>query len=175
MTGTAVARRRPRAGSTVALAVLVPALAVACGPPSGMTGADGSARTPATGASTVDPAGYARDLVEATNAVRADAGLSALPVSECARAAAAQRAADLVGSTALEHAPMDAVLAACAPATFAAENLSRASAPASQVVQAWLGSAGHRANLLSASVTELGVGCAPDGPEVLCSQVYLGP
>lgn len=155
------------------LAVLVPALTAGCGPPTDV--ADGDGRTPTVQASPVDPAGYARDLVEETNAVRVDSGLDALRVSECAQAAATQRAVDLVGSPALEHAPMDAVLAACADATFAAENLSRASAPASQVVLAWLGSAGHRANLLSEAVTELGVGCVPDGLEVLCSQVYLGP
>jgi uncharacterized protein YkwD len=85
------------------------------------------------------------------------------------------RAADLVGEDALEHAPLGPVLAACAGPTVAAENLSRAAAEPPAVVDAWLGSPGHRANVLDPTLDELGVACVADGDQVLCSAVFLGP
>lgn len=75
----------------------------------------------------------------------------------------------------LEHAPLAPVITACAPLTTAAQNLSRAAAAQPAVVDAWLSSSGHRANLLHPALTQLGVGCVLDGGQMLCSQVFLGP
>lgn len=122
-----------------------------------------------------DPEAYAAALLAGTNDARATAGLAPLSDSACARDAAAGRAAALLGAPALEHAPLDDVLVACAPRTVAAENLSRAAATPDRVVEAWLGSPGHRQNLLSPTVTELGVACVSDGGALLCSQIFLGP
>ncbi|QTE29009.1 CAP domain-containing protein [Pengzhenrongella sicca] len=121
------------------------------------------------------PGEYAAELVAGTDAARADEGLPALAPSACAQAAALERAAALVGAAELTHASLAGVIAACAPATTAAENLSRATAAPAEVLAAWLDSPGHRANLLDPDLTELGIGCVPDGAEMLCSQVYLGP
>jgi len=121
-----------------------------------------------------DPAQYAADLVVETNRVRADEGLATLTVSSCATTAGVERARDLVGEE-LEHAPMGSVLEECAPSTTVAENLARAAATPHDVVEAWLGSPGHRANLLDPSLDQVGIGCLLDGEEMLCSQVFLGP
>lgn len=121
-----------------------------------------------------DPAAYAAELVAETNAVRADEGLALLDVSDCATDEAAERATALDGDLPLEHASLTPVLEACAPATTAAENLVRAAATPHDVVDAWLDSAGHRANLLDPDVQEVGIGCLLDGDEMLCSQVFLG-
>jgi uncharacterized protein YkwD len=99
----------------------------------------------------------------------------ALTASACAEGAAVPRAQALVGAAGLEHAPMDDVLARCAPSTTAAENLSRAAATPAEVVDAWLGSYGHRENLLSPTLTDVGVACVRDDAAMLCSQVFLGP
>ncbi|MGW6132168.1 CAP domain-containing protein [Cellulomonas sp. NPDC055163] len=123
----------------------------------------------------VDLAAYAVGLVDATNAARAADGLDPLAASGCARDGAATRAAALVGQDALAHAPLGPVLAACAGPTVAAENLSRAAAEPPAVVDAWLGSPGHRANVLDPTLDELGVACVADGDQVLCSAVFLGP
>lgn len=131
---------------------------------------------------TVDLDTYATGLAAATATARREAGVEPLETSRCATRAAARRAEALVGHP-LEHAPLAAVLADCAPATTAAENLSRAPADAggpADVVAAWLDSPGHRANLLDADLTAVGVTCVPDDsdpdvPQVLCSQVFLGP
>jgi len=89
--------------------------------------------------------------------------------------AALQRASDLVGVAELTHTPLAGVIADCAPATTAAENLSRAAASPPAVVDAWMDSPGHRSNLLDPALTEIGVGCVLDADAMLCSQVFLGP
>jgi uncharacterized protein YkwD len=122
-----------------------------------------------------DPTAYAAALVVGTNAARAAAGLDALEPSDCATSAAVTRAQELTGGKPLEHAPLAPVITACAPLTTAAENLSRAAAAPQAVVDAWLNSPGHRANLLDPTLTQLGVGCVLDGGQMLCSQVFLGP
>lgn len=121
-----------------------------------------------------DPVAYATGVVDATNAARDAEGLPALAMSACATQQAATRAAALVGAE-LEHASLQGVLAACAPSTTAAENLSRGAADPAQVVEAWLGSPEHRANLLDADLTDVGVSCRMEAGEMLCAQVFLGP
>ena len=81
----------------------------------------------------------------------------------------------LSGGRDLTHASLSPVIKACAPSTSAAENLSRAAADPQAVVDAWLGSPGHRANLLDPALTETGVACLLDADRMLCAQVFLGP
>lgn len=136
----------------------------------------GPTATPATSAASpvaLDPAPYAAALVEGTNAARRADGLQALDVSACAEQAAARRASELVGVPELTHAPMDDVIEDC-DSVRTAENLSRASAPAADVVDAWLDSPGHRNNLLDPDLRQVGIVCVPDGEALLCSQVFLG-
>lgn len=123
--------------------------------------------------SSADPAQTAADLEALTNDARAAEGLPELAPSDCAVDAAAERAAALVGNADLPHAPMDPVLEACG-VTVAGENLSRATVPADAVVDAWMGSPGHRSNILDPQFTAIGVACVPDGDATLCSQVFLG-
>ena len=121
-----------------------------------------------------DPSRYAAQLVDETNDARAEHDLPALAVSDCAAAAGGERAAALIGGEELEHAPMGSVIAQCTPYTVAAENLVRAAATPDDVVEAWLESPGHRANLLDRDLEQVGIGCLLDGDEMLCSQVFLG-
>lgn|GEM_PF-1518906 len=126
-----------------------------------------------------DPRTYAALVVEETNALRAAEGAGELATDACAEEAASARAAALVGAEDLEHAPLDDVIATCAPpGGAAAENLSRAAATPAAVVEAWDGSPGHRANLVDPDLTAVGVGCVLDDgrdpAEMLCAQVFLG-
>ena len=57
---------------------------------------------------------------------------------------------------------------------MAGENLSRATVPPENVVATWMGSAGHRANILDPAFTQLGVACVADGDAALCAQVFVG-
>ncbi|MDQ0372106.1 CAP domain-containing protein [Cellulomonas humilata] len=162
--------RRARLGwvliaAGVALAVLVVLL---------LLRPDGSTPRQPWSAVGADPVAYAADLVAETNLARGDEDLPALTVSSCATAAGEKRAEALVGEE-LEHAPMTTVLEACAPSTTAAENLVRAAATPHDVVAAWLGSPGHRSNLLDPALEQVGIGCLLDDRQMLCSQVFLGP
>lgn len=123
----------------------------------------------------LDPGSYATELVELTNETRVEEGLPELAVSACAREAGLQRAAALVDEVELTHASMAPVIDACAPLTTAAENLVNSTAEPIEVVEAWLGSPGHRANIVDPDLTEIGIGCVPDAEKMLCSQVFLGP
>ena len=128
---------------------------------------------PAVATNLADPAAYAAEGVGATNEARAAEGLDELEFSECAARAAAERATALVGVAELTHAPLDGAMRDCG-VEQAAENLSRASAPVDDVVEAWLGSPGHRHNLLDPSLLQIGVACVPGEDALLCSQVFLG-
>lgn len=122
-----------------------------------------------------DPDAYAAELFTLTNEARVAHGQAPLSESSCARTAALERAAALVDDEELEHASLAPVIRACEPLTTAAENLVNSSAGAAEVVDAWLDSAGHRANMLDPELTELGIGCVHDDDTLLCSQVFLGP
>ena len=113
-------------------------------------------------------------IVAATNEARAAEGMGPLATSDCATQVATARATALVGTATLEHAPLDDALAGCG-VSVAGENLSRATVPPEDVVDTWMGSAGHRANILDPAFTQLGVACVADGDAALCSQVFLGP
>ncbi len=134
-----------------------------------------STEAPSDAPTTLDPDSYATELVELTNETRAEEGLEDLELSRCAREAALERAAALVGDEELVHAPLTPVIDACAPLTTAAENLVNSTAAPIDVVEAWLGSPGHRGNIVDPDLTEIGIGCVPDGQKLLCSQVFLGP
>lgn len=163
-------KRRARSGRLlVAAAGLLLVLLCAC------SGPQAPPASTAETSSRQEPATYAAELLDLTNEARGEEGLEPLEDSRCAREAAADRARALVGESELEHAPLAPVIEACAPLTTAAENLVNSEAASSEVLAAWLGSPGHRSNILDPDLTEIGIACIPDGEQVLCSQVFLGP
>lgn len=160
----------------VGAALVVLALVLAFGGrahPDGPTTASPSPSSTPWSPAGADPAAYAARLVALTNAERTRQGIPALASSGCATSQAAARAAALAGDKPLEHAPMAPVMAACAVAE-AGENLARAAATPDDVLKAWLGSPGHRSNLLDPTYDAMGVACRLDGRQMLCSQVFVG-
>jgi uncharacterized protein YkwD len=127
---------------------------------------------------------YAGALFSLANGARADAGLSALSWNGCAAGEAVGRAARALPKSSLEHEP---ITFACASA-LSGENLARTSRGASGMHDLWMGSSGHRANILSPDFAQLGVGCtaysksdpaarAKDAGDIggmLCSQMFYG-
>lgn len=180
--------KRALRSAALALAVMtaVAACTDAAAPvPGGTPVPSASPHVPVDVAQFGTPEDYAAAMVAATNAARAAEGLSPLVTSECAAAQGALRAADLVEAGGeLVHAPLLPVKDAClADVTEAmtGENLSHAAASPEVVVDAWMGSAGHRANILTPGFTEIGISCTvtvetgTDGmDEMLCSQIFLG-
>lgn len=152
--------RRARA----ALAAAVVLLASAC------TGPGGPKAEPT--ATPSDSGSYAAELERLVNEERTDAGLDPLVHDDCAAAGAQERATALVGQAELTHAPLTEVLTACG-VERAGENLSSAAVPPREVVDAWLGSTGHLANIIDEGFTAGAVACAQDGPEQTCSHIFL--
>jgi uncharacterized protein YkwD len=176
---TQAATQRQRPSRLVAALILGGSLLTLVACTSGPEAANPSPSTSAThgpaSATPSDSTQYAAQIVRESNRVRHAQGLPALGGSKCAQGAARERASDLIGEAKLTHAPLAGTIMACAPATTAAENLSRAASSPPAVIDAWMNSAGHRSNLLDPALTEIGVGCVLDGKAMLCSQVFLGP
>jgi len=131
------------------------------------------------------PADYAQELFAKTNEQRVDQGLAELAWSECLEAKALPRALTTLPTDALTHEPLAAT---CDPGAKSGENLTRGPYPADNVVERWMGSEGHRANILDPEFTTSGIACvamsftdptreAADGEEragYACSQLFEG-
>jgi uncharacterized protein YkwD len=120
------------------------------------------------------PGEYADQLTVATNHARSDLDLPSLDASDCLERAARERAAELVGEQ-LEHRPLVAVTERCAAGGRVAENLVETSRDPAAVVDAWLGSSGHRNNLVDPALREIGTACVATQQGVLCSQLSAAP
>lgn len=98
-------------------------------------------------------------ILEGTNAARADAGLTALRVDPCLARMAQRHAQRLAASGSLYHQDLGTVMASCGTST-AGENVAMNHTGAADMVDQWLGSSGHRANLLNSRFTLIGIGVA---------------
>jgi uncharacterized protein YkwD len=109
-------------------------------------------------------------IVQLTNSERATAGLPALRASTALMTAAQLHADQMARLGRLEHVlsgaqyprPEDRLAAAGYQWSSYAENIAMGQSSAAAVMDSWMHSSGHRANILSTSVTELGIGFARD-------------
>ena len=105
---------------------------------------------------------YAAQVVSLVNAERAKYGLSALTMDSSVTAAAQVRAGELYRS--FSHTRPDgrscftALREAGASYSGAGENIAYGQRSPEAVMQAWMNSSGHRANILSNKYTKIGVG-----------------
>ncbi len=111
--------------------------------------------------------GYATDinveqLLTGTNAKRAEAGLSPLTLNGTLSVAAANKAADMFAKNYWAHnsptgsTPWDFVTGAGYHYTVAGENLAKNFSTSQGVVDAWMASPSHRANVLKAGYRDVG-------------------
>ncbi|MFH8283372.1 CAP domain-containing protein [Streptomyces antibioticus] len=119
--------------------------------------ADGLART-------------AAEVVALTNRERAAAGLRPLAVDARLTTAAQAHCADMVARRFYSHTspeggqPWDRTAAAGSPLRTVGENIACGQRTAAEVVEGWMNSPGHRANILKPAFTHIGVGFAGGGP-----------
>lgn len=112
--------------------------------------------------------GPAAQVVELTNAERADAGCDPLGTDDRLAAAAQGHAEDMAAQGYFDHVSRDGrrfddrISAEGHPAP-GGENIARGQRSAAEVVQAWMDSPGHRRNILDCDFATVGVGHAPDG------------
>ncbi len=116
------------------------------------------------------PAGYnseyARRVLDLVNEQRAAYGLSALTWDDTAASAANTRVVEIVSS--FSHTRPDGRKCATAytdaggTSSYVGENIAAGYMSPEEVVNGWMNSEGHRANILNANYTTLGVGCYYD-------------
>ena len=112
----------------------------------------------------------ASTIVQLTNAERANAGRPALKTNSRLMEAAQLQADQMVRLGRLEHVlsggqyprPEDRLAAAGYEWSAYAENIAMGQTTAAAAMDSWMHSSGHRANILSSSVTEIGIGFARD-------------
>lgn len=120
---------------------------------------------------------YEQQVLNLVNKERRSQGLSALSLSAEARQAARVRAKEIVSS--FSHTRPNGT--SCftvlneigAKYTSAGENIAKGQKTPEQVVEAWMNSPSHRANILSSKYTKLGVGCYFNGSNTYWAQMFL--
>lgn len=113
----------------------------------------------------------ATEVVERTNRERAGAGLPPLAVDPVLTAAAQAHSADMVARAFYSHTspegrqPWDRAAAAGSTRRTIGENIACGQRSPAEVVDGWMHSPGHRANILKPDFTHIGVGFAGGGPK----------
>ena len=113
---------------------------------------------PATTGSVTARQDLAAAVASATNAQRVAAGLSALSYRSCS--VPASWAIHMAAAGSLTHNSMMTVLTSCGGTTTAGENIAVGFTSVSAVTAGWMGSAGHKANILNPSFKIISVGVA---------------
>ncbi len=135
-------------------------------------GASGDTYWTALWAVPLTPDGLRRttaEVVDLTNRERGRAGLPALAVDPRLTAAAQAHSADMVARDFYSHtdpdggAPWDRAAAAGAARRTVGENIACGQRSPADVVEGWMNSPGHRANILKADFTHIGIGLAGGG------------
>ena len=113
---------------------------------------------------------YARDVVDAVNKERAAAGLGSLSMDAELTEVAMQRAAE----TALyfSHTRPDGSDCFSASDRINAENIAAGSSTPAGVMNQWMTSPGHKANILGSGWSSIGVGCVKVGSITYWVQVF---
>ncbi|MER5432521.1 CAP domain-containing protein [Streptomyces sp. NPDC002588] len=134
---------------------------------------DGTVYWTALWASPFTTDGLARttaEVVDLTNRERAGAGLRPLGVDRALTTAAQAHCADMVARAFYSHTspegtqPWDRAAAAGSTRRTIGENIACGQRSAAEVVEGWMNSPGHRANILKPAFTHIGVGYAGGGP-----------
>ena len=116
-------------------------------------------------------AAITNSIADLTNVERSRAGLAPLRLEGRLMKAAQMQAEQMASLGRMDHvlsdgpypAPKDRLAAAGYKWRAFAENIAYGQRGPEAVTESWMGSAGHRANMLNGSYTEIGTGYAVDG------------
>lgn len=112
---------------------------------------------------------FEQRVVELTNAERAKQGLPALKIDTELSKVARIKSEDMEKNNYFDHnsptygSPFDMMKKFGISYTSAGENIAQGQRTPEEVVQAWMNSAGHRANILNNGFTHIGVGYVESG------------
>lgn len=125
--------------------------------------------TPASSTEVTGTNAFEQQVLTLTNAERAKQGLAALQADTKLMAAAREKSVDMQKNNYFSHtsptfgSPFDRLKALGISYKSAGENIAQGQRTPAEVVQAWMDSPGHRANILNTSYTHLGVGFVENG------------
>jgi len=120
--------------------------------------AGGVVAPPATSGSVTARQDLASAVAAATNAQRTAAGLKPLAYRSCS--VPASWALHMASAGSLTHNSLTTVLSACGGTTTAGENIAAGYTSVAAVTAGWMGSAGHKANILNPNFKIISVGVA---------------
>lgn len=105
-----------------------------------------------------------KEVLALVNSVRAENGLNALSWAEDVANVARAHSSDMINRSFFSHTNPDGLSSfdrlrnSGISYGTAAENIAYGQRSASEVMNSWMNSSGHRANILNKNVTEIGVG-----------------
>ncbi|PAV28164.1 hypothetical protein CIL05_18490 [Virgibacillus profundi] len=112
---------------------------------------------------------YEQEVVELTNQERAKHGLSALEIDTNLSKVAREKSNDMAANNYFAHnsptygSPFDMMKQFGISYSTAGENIAKGQRTPEEVVNAWMNSEGHRANILNGNFTHIGVGFVEQG------------
>lgn len=121
---------------------------------------------------------YEKEVVRLVNEERASRGISALKHNWELSRVARYKSQDMKDNKYFSHTspvygtPFQMMKSFGITYRSAGENIARGQSSPEGVVKAWMNSSGHRANILNASFTEIGVGYVADGR--YWTQMFIG-
>ncbi len=121
---------------------------------------------------------YEREVIRLVNEIRAENGLEALTYDWELSRVARYKSQDMKDNKYFSHtsptygSPFQMMKSFGIKYRSAGENIARGQATPEAVVNAWMNSAGHRANILNSSFTHIGVGYVADGR--YWTQMFIG-
>lgn len=121
---------------------------------------------------------YEQEVARLVNAKRALYGLDALELDWQLSRVARYKSQDMHDKNYFSHtsptygSPFDMINDFGISFKSAGENIAKGQKTPSEVVEAWMNSSGHRANILNASFTKIGVGYVADGN--YWTQMFIG-
>ena len=121
---------------------------------------------------------YEKEVVRLVNKERSSRGLSALTMDWQLSRVARYKSQDMHDKRYFSHtsptygSPFDMISAFGISYRSAGENIAKGQRSPQEVVNAWMNSSGHRANILNASFTKIGVGYVANGN--YWTQMFIG-
>lgn len=121
---------------------------------------------------------YENEVVRLVNEARAQNGLQPLTVNWELSRIARYKSQDMADNGYFSHtsptygSPFDMIHAFGLSYRTAGENIAYGQTTPQIVMNSWMNSSGHRANILNASFTQIGVGYSPDGN--YWTQMFIG-
>lgn len=122
--------------------------------------------------------GFEEEVTRIVNEIRRDHGLSPLHYNEALAAVARAKSRDMHDKNYFSHqsptygSPFDMMRSFGIKYNAAGENIAMGYSTPRAVVDAWMNSPGHRANILSSTFTQIGVGYYSDGK--YWTQMFIG-